>query len=279
MIRLTLISIIVLTIPLEVFGQHAHYNVASNLSYLPEPVADDYARSQCRLDVYTPKGKSDFATIVWFHGGGLKGGTRQKGLKFAERFTKEGIAVVLVSYRLSPKVKHPVYIEDAAAAVAWTVRNIEKYKGNPKNVFVSGHSAGGYLTAIIGLDGKYLSKHNLSPDRLAGYMPIAGQMITHSTIREEREISKSRPLIDKYAPAYHVRKDARPFLCLVGSNDLPTRAEENLYFEAAMKAAGHKSTRCLVVEGRNHGSIAGRFDQEDDEVALSMIRFVKEKSK
>ncbi len=55
------------------------------------------------------------------------------------------MAVVAVNYRLYPKVKAPVYIEDAAAAVAWVFRHIEEYGGDPELIFISGHSAGGYL--------------------------------------------------------------------------------------------------------------------------------------
>lgn len=62
----------------------------------------------------------------------------------------KGFAVIGVGDRLSPKVTAPAYIEDAAAAVAWVFKNIEKYGGNNDLIFVSGHSAGGYL----GLMGK-----------------------------------------------------------------------------------------------------------------------------
>ena len=68
-----------------------------------------------------PRIKKDFSTIVWFHGGGMEGGS-----KFVPReLTDQGFAVVAVNYRLSPKAKNPAYIEDAAEAVAWTFRNIE----------------------------------------------------------------------------------------------------------------------------------------------------------
>jgi acetyl esterase/lipase len=164
------------------------------------------------------------------------------GEALAKRFASEGVAVVLVSYRLSPKVKCPTYIEDAAAAVAWTLQNISKYKGDPAKVFISGHSAGGYLVGMIGLDEQYLAKHDLSPAKLAGLIPIAGQMVTHSTVRAEQGISEKRPVIDEFAPAYHVRKDAPPCLCIAGEHDAPARAEENIYFVAAMKAVGHKHT-------------------------------------
>jgi acetyl esterase/lipase len=92
-------------------------------------------QQRCRLDVYYPTDVKSFATVVWFHGGGLTNGNRfiPEGLKGKE------IAVVAANYRLSPRVKSPAYIEDAAAAVAWTFRNIEKYGGSCNRIFVSGH--------------------------------------------------------------------------------------------------------------------------------------------
>src|ERR1043165_2354467 len=113
------------------------FTKVADIPYL-DAAGDEYARKQCQLDLYLPKDKKDFATIVWFHGGGLKGGNRNSGASFARRFTAEGFGVVLVGYRFSPKVKSPVYLEDAAASVAWTVGNIGKYKGDPNRIFLSG---------------------------------------------------------------------------------------------------------------------------------------------
>jgi acetyl esterase/lipase len=254
------------------------FTKVADIAYL-DAAADDYARKQCLLDLYLPKDKKDFATIVWFHGGGLKGGNRNSGAAFARRFTAEGFGVVLVSYRLSPKVKCPVYLEDAAAAVAWTVGNIGKHKGDPDKIFISGHSAGGYLTAMLGLDSRWLARHKIPLTKIAGLMPVAGQMITHSTIREERGIRAAAPLIDDFAPCHHVRADAPPFLCFAGDKDLPARAEENIYFAAAMKAAGHKNIECRIVPGRTHGSIAGKFAEANDEVALAMLEFMRKRMK
>jgi dienelactone hydrolase len=131
-------------------------------------------RERCRLDVYYPNGVKNFPTVVWFPGGGLKGGNRSvpKGLK------EKGIAVVAVNYRLHPKVKSPAYIEDAAAAVAWTFRNIEKYGGSQKRIFVSGHSAGGYLTSMLGLDKRWLQAQKIDADDIAGLIPYSGHTIT-----------------------------------------------------------------------------------------------------
>lgn len=230
--------------------------IVKGISYLPEDgrSADDYAREMCRLDLYRPEGSAKgFPTVVYYHGGGLTAGERSVPTKLTNR----GWAVVGVGYRLHPKVKHPVYIEDAAAALAWTFKNIESYGGDPRKIFVTGISAGGYLTAMVGLDKTYLAKHGIDADRIAGLIPVTGQMITHQTVRKEQGIepSKFRPTIDKYAPLYHVRKDAPPTLCITGGweVDMLMRAEENLYFVSMMKLVGHKSIRQVVIEGADHG--------------------------
>ncbi len=240
----------------------------------------DYERQRCKLDLYLPDDAKDFATIVWVHGGALQGGdkTGDYAPAMARRFANEGIAVASVNYRLSSKVEFPAYVEDAAVAVAFIHREIKKYNGSPEKIFVSGHSAGGYLTAMIGVDDQFLGKHGLKHTDLAGLIPISGQMITHSTVREERGIAKTQPIIDAAAPAFHVRKDAAPLLVVAGSNDLPARAEECHYFVAVMKAAGHEDVTYLEVAGRDHGTVANKLANKDDEVAAAVLAFIKKRS-
>jgi acetyl esterase/lipase len=247
----------------------------NNKSYRSQPFDSDYARDQCKLDVIYPTGTEAYPTIVWFHGGGLSGGERQNGELVAKRFLPEGIAVVQVSYRLSPKVNCPVYNDDAAAAVAWTFKNIEKYNGDPDKIFISGHSAGGYLTMILGMDESYLAKYNISTTQIAGLIPISGQTVTHSTIRRERNIQRGTIIIDKFAPLFYGGKIGPPSLCICGENDNPLRCEENIYFVAAQKNAGNDKIFYLEVEGRDHGSIFDNLNEPGDEVATAMLNFIK----
>ena len=237
----------------------------------------DYQQQRCKLDLYLPASAKDFPTIVWFHGGSIQGGDKAGVIatSLGNRFAAEGIAFASVNYRLHPKVQFPAYIEDCAAAFAFVHREIAKYGGSPQRVFISGHSAGGYLTAMIGVDPKYLAKHDLKLNAVAGLMPVAGQMVTHSTVRKERGIPRTRPIIDQAAPSYHVAASVPPFLNIVGDQDLPARAEENLYFVAAMKAAGHKDMTYLEVENRNHGTVAGCIAETDDKAAAAIVDFIE----
>lgn len=241
----------------SVNGQEAKpvaYETVSNILYRGEEGLTDYARERCRLDLYRPTDAKDFATVVWFHGGGLTNGNKEIPRQLKER----GFAVVGATYRLHPQAKSPEYIEDAAAAVAWTFKNIESHGGSRKKIYVSGSSAGGYLTAMIGLDKRWLAAHNIDANEIAGLIPFSGQMITHFTIRKERGISDRTPVVDELAPQYHVRKDAPPLLLITGDRELEIlgRYEENAYLARMMKLAGHTQTTLLELDGFNHGEMA-----------------------
>src|SRR5262245_36431199 len=71
--------------------------------------ATEYERARCQLDFYLPPAGKAFATIVWFHGGGLTGGDKAGGYvpALGRRLAGEGIAVASVNYRLSPQAKFP----------------------------------------------------------------------------------------------------------------------------------------------------------------------------
>lgn len=239
------------------YAQNEHsvtYQLVENIGYRGDDINDPYAKERCVLDVYYPENEKGFPTVVWFHGGGITGGQ-----KFIPKELKEkGLAVVAVNYRLSPKVKAPAYIDDAAAAIAWTFKHIADYGGDPSKIVISGHSAGGYLIAMVGLDKSWLQKYGEDADKLAGIVDFSGHAITHMTVRAERGIKDTQPIIDEYAPLYHVRKDAPPLLLITGDREMEMlgRYEENAYFYRMMKLVGHPDVRLYELDGFNHGAMA-----------------------
>lgn len=230
----------------------SNYEVIKNIPYYPESMRsfDNYIKEQCVLDIYKPNGKINAPVIVWFHGGGLTGGTKNipKGL------LDYGYLIVSVEYRLSPKVKAPAYIEDAAAGTAWVFKNIAKYDGNVKQIFLSGHSAGGYLDLMIGLENKWLAKYGINTNQIAGLIPLSPQVISHFTIREENNISKFLPLIDAYAPLYHIKKETPPIVLITGDREMELlgRYEENAYFFRMMKVIENPRVQLFELQGFDH---------------------------
>jgi acetyl esterase/lipase len=238
-----------------------------------------YEKERCKLDLYLPPGQKDFPTLVWYHGGGLEGGDKNSAGAMARSLAEAGIAVASVEYRLSPKAKYPSYIQDAAAAFAWTRAHIAEYGGDPRRVFVGGHSAGAYLALMVGLDEQYLKAAGGDLSQVAGVIPISGQTMTHNTVRKERGIGMWTITADEAAPVYYCRKDTPPVLLLYADHDMPARAEENEYLLAAMKAAGNQNITGHLIRNRNHGTIAGDIVNPDDPARLLILHFIQTEPK
>lgn len=262
------------------FAQKLEYETKSNIQYYDTAInkSDSYINERCVLDIYYPKNTKGFATIVWFHGGGLTGGSKE----IPEALKNKGFAIIGVNYRLSPKVKAAKAIDDAAAAVAWAFNNVEKYGGNASLIFVSGHSAGGYLASMIGLNKEYLNKEYLNKEginanKIAGLIPFSGQCITHFEIRRENGIPDTTPTIDAFAPLFYVRADAPPLLLITGDRELEMlgRYEENAYMARMMKLVGHKQTKLYELDGYGHGMTEPGFPLLVNEVN----RIIKENKK
>ncbi len=261
--------------------------VLADVPYKQGTAWTEYEQQRCKLDVYLPKDAKAFATLVWFHGGGLKKGDKDgrkddsdsvKTATIARSLATTGIAVVSANYRLSPKVKFPAYVEDAAAAVAWTRAHIAAHGGDATKLFVGGHSAGGYLALMLGMDAQYLSAAGVKVSDLAGFIPVSGQVVTHYTVREERGEAKYAITADEAAPVHFAREKSPPFLVLYAENDMAARAEENAYFVAVMRGAGNKSVTGQLIADRTHGSIASKLVEEGDPARVAILEFIRANS-
>ena len=135
--------------------------IRKDICYHPKPGKN---RSLQSLDVYAPESaplNGLYPVILFMHGGGWRASDKNDPLGVHANVCKalavRGLVAVNVNYRLAPRVKHPEPARDAAHALRWTRQNISEYQGNPERVFLSGHSTGGHLTALIALDANYLA--------------------------------------------------------------------------------------------------------------------------
>jgi acetyl esterase/lipase len=127
----------------------AGYHVVRNLAYGSDP--------RQKLDIYVPDNLTAKAPVlVFFYGGSWQFGRRDQYLAFGQAFATLGIVTVVADYRLYPQVTYPAFVEDGARAVAFVHAQIARYGGDPARLFISGHSAGGYIAAMLGSDPAYL---------------------------------------------------------------------------------------------------------------------------
>ncbi len=254
-----LIVFLLTIVPLTIIGQTNDYARENNIYYVSEGTnATDYQKERCLLDVYYPKADKKVPVIIWFHGGGLTGGNRE----IPESLKNKGYVIVGVGYRLgNSKVKAEASILDAAAAVAWVFKNIQKFNGDPESISVSGHSAGGYLALMTVMNKALLNEYDIDANKVAGLVPFSGHTITHFTIRSERGIPGEQPIIDEFAPLYYVRKDTPPILLITGDRKLEMlgRYEENAYFYRMMKVSGHDPIQIYEMDGYGHNMAEPAF--------------------
>lgn len=237
--------------PVFAFGQWK-YRTIEQIAYR-EKAPNAYAQERCKLDVYAPEGQKDLPVVIYFHGGGLEGGNKH----IPNELKESGYVVVSPNYRYVTKAPIDDVLDDAAAAVAWAYKHAEDYGGNHRRIFLTGHSAGGYLTMMVGLNRSLLKKYDVEADSLAALIPLSGQCVTHYNVRRTQGIGPLQPTIDKYAPLSHLRADAPPMVIISGDRELELygRYEEQAYFWRMLKLVGHPDVRLYEMQGYDHGAM------------------------
>lgn len=145
---------------------------------------EDADKVKHKLNLFMPNNMDTPPIMIWIHGGAWAFGGRKFETELARRFAEDGVAVAVISYRLSPGtwrnekftegVQHPEHIKDVARAFAWVYENADKYEYDQNSIFVSGYSAGGHLSALLAMDPSYLSNVGRSVREIRGAIPIAG---------------------------------------------------------------------------------------------------------
>lgn len=159
-------------------------NLKSDVPYA-EP-----AQERQVLDIYAPDNAKDLPVVFWIHGGGWQTGDKTSVQLKPRVFTERGFVFVATNYRLLPHVEMDVLIRDVARSLGWVHKNIARHGGDPKRIFVMGHSAGAQLAALICIDDRYLKAEGVAFDVLQGCVPVDGDtydvpaIITTAEIRQ-----------------------------------------------------------------------------------------------
>lgn len=261
-----------------ILAQTAPFEMEShrNIAYHDGPDADAVRH---RLDIHVPKGQKNFPVLFFIHGGGwVQGNKDQFGMYslLARTFARHGIATVCPNYRLSPDVLFPEHPKDVARAFAWTHKNIANYGGRADEIFLSGHSAGGHLAALLATDESYLKQHGLGFRDIQGSMPMSGLMIVPNVPAFAPVFGGNDPFVRWQAsPLKHVGAKHPPFLILYGDNDLPScdRPQAQMFYDALKKNGCQASL--IEAEKRNHFSIIMNAAKDTDPVFQAMLGFIE----
>jgi acetyl esterase/lipase len=162
--RLIITSLVVLAVAADVRAQ----DVKRDIPYVEK------GHERQVLDVYFPSGAKNLPVVFWIHGGGWQTGDKKDVQIKPKVFTEKGFIFVSTNYRLLPAVDMGTIIRDVAKALRWTHEHVAEFGGDPKRIFVMGHSAGAQLAALICIDDRYLKAEKVSMDVIKGCVPVDG---------------------------------------------------------------------------------------------------------
>jgi len=273
-------------------------SIERDLSYA---VGEAAPHERHRLNLFLPRTEGKFPVVLWIHAGAWSYGDRSDETALAMRFAERGVGFAPMSYRLSSRawnepgapregVRHPAHAEDCAMAFAWLAK---RFPGHP--LFLSGHSCGAHLAALLGTDPRYLRKHGLGLDAIRGVMAIGGgyDLVKYHAILAEGldgEPGLGKEKADAHltfifgdskeawidaSPASHL--EGCTTRMLVVAEKEPSMRRYTRDFEEAVKAAGVKSIRFRYAEDRTHGESGPLMSRKaPDSVRDEMIAFVRE---
>lgn len=235
------------------------------------------------LDIYAPRRSAQPApVVVFFYGGNWDSGAKAMYRFVGAALAARGVETVIPDYRLYPQVRFPAFMEDAAAAVAWTHANIANYGGHPGRLFLMGHSAGGQIATLLALDRSYLQSHDLSPRRdISGVIGLAGPydfLPLHSA--ELKTIFGPEAARPRSQPINYVTPDAPPMLLLAGRADDTVDPGNTLRLAARLRAAGD-CVQDVLYPNIGHKSLIAAFARPLGFLAPAreaVIRFVEHPS-
>jgi arylformamidase len=202
--------------------------------------------------VFAPR-SANGSVLVWMHGGGWTNGYKEMMAFMAPPLNEAGITFVTVGYRLAPEYTFPIGWLDAARAIRWVYANIAKFGGDPRSIFVGGHSAGAHYAALLTVTRDWLAPLGLSDDMVRGCLPISGTYyFTEGSglAMRPRFLGPAVYQNELWAsPLHHVTgKSVAPILLAHGDNDFPHLIRQAKEMEHRVRQAGGQISRVELPE-------------------------------
>ena len=225
------------------------------------------------MDLFLPQ-QEEFFTIIHFHGGGLVEGDKGDTHKYVEHLANAGFAVYTANYSTYPNAKFPEYLFEAAKAVEFAMKDIQKH-GKSKGFLISGQSAGAWITLMLCFNHEYLDSVGIKNSNIVGWISDAAQTTSHFNILKiELGINAWVQRIDKTAPIYYVGEDVNfsHVLLMAYEEDLPSRVEQNQLLVSTIKNFNKDADIELKVLKSYHCHGSSELDADGEYETIKVIK-------
>jgi arylformamidase len=222
------------------------------------------------LDIYAAD-KPGGPVLIYIHGGYWRSGSKEDNCNFVPTFTQRGATVVLVEYDLCPQVTVSDIVRQTRASIAWVYRNIMRYSGDPGRIFISGHSAGGHLTAMA-LANDW-TKEGLPRDMIKGAVATSGvydlDMVMKISVQEQAQLTPE--LAKANSPFRHPPLVRCPLVVAVGGAEPKGWQQMSEDYFQFCKQSG-MNAEYLVVPGANHYTMTEKLLDETNPLTQALLK-------
>jgi acetyl esterase/lipase len=215
-------------------------------------------RSRQSLDVYSPRNAHGKPIIVFWYGGGWETGKKSRYRFVAAALAEAGYVAVLPDYRLYPDVKFPAFVQDGAEALAWVVSHAAEIGGDPKRIYVAGHSAGAHLAAMLAYDRSQLERVGLPADIVRGFIGLSGPYALDPNNDTYRAIFAAPYGLGDWQPVQLAKHGAPPALLLHGEADDVVDVSHARKMAARLETIG-VNVALRTYPGRGHRDTVASF--------------------
>jgi acetyl esterase/lipase len=262
------------------FKQISGFN---NITYLQ---GDSLGIPQQKLTVFSPKKRNGLEEVLIFiHGGSWNSGKKSLYNFLGKRFARKGVVAVIIDYPLSPKADYLQMAISSVIAVQWVRNNIEQYGGNPDKIFVSGHSAGGHLAALISVRNEYFNLLGME-NPIKGCILIDAAGLDMYGYMKEQNFAQGHTYLNTFtadpdtwklaSPLYHLHQQMPPFLIYRGEKTYPSIIKST---EKFIKALGNYTTKPAykVQAGKKHIPMITQFLWTRNPLYDEILEFMQSK--
>lgn len=266
----------------QVFALSAKVKVEKNINY----TAKDEVRRQ--LNVYYQKDKSRLKDVVIFiHGGSWSSGKKEIYWWLGRNLARKGVVTVTINYGLAPDNQYIQMGNDCADAVKWVQQHIADYGGDPKRIFLMGHSAGGQLAELINTDPQYFKQAGIA-NPVKGLIlddPFGLDMKEYMSTCEHdknyddflRTFSADPATWEKGSPLHYVANSKNPHLIFYGEKTYPAIQIQSERLNKTLLAA-KIPTELHVIKGKKHVGMISQMIFGGNQLYGYILGFLKRTS-
>lgn len=257
-------------------------NRIKNITYLQADTIKKIASQE--LDMYAPRKAGDASHVfIFIHGGNWNSGNKSLYGFLGSRMARKGVLAVIIEYPLSPEAQYNQMASAAATSVKWVYEHIREYGGDPEKIFVSGHSAGGHLAALLSVRQEYFDSLGIkSPIKGAILIDAAG-LDMYGYLKEQqfneshtylKTFTPSENIWKQASPLYHLRTGMPPLLIFMGENTYDSITKSTGKFVQALKAR-QATFDYQVIKGKKHRAMITQFLWSKNPLYRKIISFMR----